>query len=91
MVKCLQYVCETNNKYMMYSQKQQMIITEVLFIANYQKMISIKQMKDIISLYESDIFEIDFLILQCLDNISEYKDIKLVVHDYLIHNCEKLA
>ena len=76
---------------MMYSQHQQMIITEVLVIANYQKMISIKQMKDIISLYESDIFEIDFLILQCLDNISEYKDIKLVVHEYLIHNCENLA
>ena len=76
---------------MMYSQHQQMIITEVMVIANYQKMISIKQMKDIISLYESDIFEIDFLILQCLDMISEYKDIKLVVHEYLIFNCENLA
>ena len=75
----------------MYSQKQQMIITEVLVIANRQKMISIKQIKNIISLYENDIFQIDFLLLQCLDNISEYKDIKLVVHDYLIHNCENLA
>jgi hypothetical protein len=75
----------------MYSQHQQMIITEVMVIANYQKMISIKQMKDIISLYEEDKFQIDFLILQCLDMISEYKDIKLVVHEYLILNCEILA
>ena len=76
---------------MMYSQHQKMIITEVMVIANYQKMISIKQMKDIISLYEEDKFQIDFLILQVLDMISEYKDIKLVVHEYLIHNCENLA
>ena len=79
---------------MMYSQKQQQIITEVMVIANSQKMISIKQMRWIIEMYSddpSDKFETDFLVLQCLDILSECKDIKLVVHDYLIHNCENLA
>jgi hypothetical protein len=79
---------------MLYTDKQKMIITEVMVIANYQKMISIKQMRSIIQIYandSSDKFEEDFLVLQCLDILSQCKDIKLVVHEYLIHNCETLA
>jgi hypothetical protein len=75
----------------MYSDKQKMIITEVMVIANYQKMISIQQIKNLLAPYELQRDQRDFLILEILDMISEYKQIKLVVHEYLIHNCETLA
>ena len=76
---------------MMYTEKQKMIITEVMVIANYQKMISIQQIKNLLSPFELERTERDFLILEVLDMLREYKEIKLVVHEYLILNCENLA
>ena len=75
----------------MYTEKQKMIITEVMVIANRQKMISIQQIKNLLVPFGLEREQRDFLILEILDMISEYKQIKLVVHEYLIHNCENLA
>lgn len=79
---------------MLYTEKQKMIITEVMVIANYQKMISIQQIRNLISKLSddpTDMFESYFLVLQILDMLNEYKQIKLVVHEYLLLNCETLA
>ena len=76
---------------MMYTEKQKMIITEVMVIAHKQKMISIQQIKNLLAPYELQRDQRDFLILEILDGIADYTNIKLVVHEYLILNCENLA
>jgi len=75
----------------MLTQRQRHIITEVIIVANFQKMISIEQIKNLLSPFELERTERDFLILEVLDFLSFYPDIKLVVHEYLIFNCENLA
>ena len=76
---------------MMYTDKQKMIITEVMVIANRQKMISIQQIKNLFIPYELNKDQQNFLILEILNMIIEYREINLVDHEYLINNCDNLA
>lgn len=76
---------------MTYTDKQKFIITEVMVIANRQKMISIQQIKNLFIPYELNKDQQNFLILEILNMIIEYREINLVDHEYLINNCETLA